>query len=289
MRKIDFGLIILALLAFAVLFPILFMFANSFMGVREAAARYGADVTPYNILHTGDTLIHYAEISLVPEVITLSSYDTALLREPLYHRLFWNSVLITVPILLGQLIISPFAAFGFESLRSKYKELLFFVYILVMLMPIQLLMVPHYITAEAFGYNNTYWAIILPGIFSPFGAFLIRQQLKGFDKSLLEAARTEGASEWLVFWKIVLPSLRPTMAALTILTFAECWNIVDQAVVFIKDTYNEPMSVYLSRIISSNPGLIFALSCVYMIPAIIIFLNGQDHLAHGIALSAAKK
>lgn len=279
------GMVVVVLFAVLVIAPLVFMLMNSFMSAREAENRYTSLVTPYNYLHS-ENGEHYMEATLLPNVITGDGYRDALLGSPLNLRLFWNSVLLTVPILLGQLIVSPLAAFAFEMMRFRGKELLYFLYIIVMLMPLQLLMVPHYIAAEALGYNNTYWAIILPGIFAPFGTFLIRQQLRGMDRSVLEAARIEGASEWQLFRRVVLPTVKPTLTALAVLTFADCWNLVDQAVVFIKNSFDEPLSVYLSRFVADNPGLIFAVACIYMFPAMLVFILGHDNIAHGIALSS---
>ncbi|MDR1131900.1 MAG: carbohydrate ABC transporter permease [Oscillospiraceae bacterium] len=257
------------------------------MSPREAENRYTPRVTAYNYLHSDGTE-HYMEPALLPDVITADGYQGVLIDDPLYVRLFWNSVLIALPILLGQLLVSPLAAYAFEMMRFKGKETLYFLYIMVMLMPLQLLMVPHYIAAEALGYNNTWWAIVLPGIFAPFGTFLIRQQLKGFDRSIFEAARLDGASEWRVFRHMALPGVTSAMAALAVLTFADCWNIVDQAVVFIKNSFDEPLSVYLSRLVAGNPGQIFAIACIYMFPAVIVFALGREQMAYGISLSAGE-
>lgn len=286
MKKI--GTFILWGVTFLVLLPIVFMFANSFMSAKEAENRYTEMVTPFNIFSSVDGE-HFVEWTLIPDYVTLESYKKILLKDDVYHRMFWNSVFLSLPILVFQLVVSPMAAYAFEMMRWKYKEVLYLVYIIIMLMPMQLLMVPHYITAENLGYNNTWWAIILPGIFAPFGTFLIRQQLSGLDKSLIEAARVEGASEWRIFRKVVLPIVKPTIVALAALTFVECWNIVDQAVVFIRDVFDEPLSVYLSKIILGNPGFVFASACIYMIPAILVFWVSHDYMAYGITLSGGRK
>lgn len=273
-RKFQLSSLVLILFAALVLLPMVFVLVNSFMDAQETAARYTGQVG------------HYVEPTLWPDKLSLSAYEDALLNDPATTRLFLNSVLLTVPILLGQLVVSPLAAYAFEMAKFKGKEVLYTLYVVVMLMPMQLLMVPHYITAELLGYNNTWWAIILPAVFAPFGTFLMRQQMKGVDRSQLEAARIEGANEWQVFCKAVMPTVRSTMAALAILTFADCWNLVDQAVVFIKNTYDVPLSVYLSELASGQPGLICATACVYMFPAVLLFLWGHDSVAHGIALSS---
>lgn len=284
-KRFQFSTVALVLFAALVLLPMVFVFTNSFLSAREASDRYTSKVTVGNYLHSEDGT-HYFEVTLLPDIITASGYEDALLNNQVTVRMFWNSVLLAAPILLGQLIVSPLAAYAFEMMKFRGKEALYTLYVVVMLMPLQLLMVPHYITAEALGYNNTWWAIILPAIFAPFGTFLLRQQMKGMDRSRLEAARIEGANEWQVFCRVVMPTVRPTMAALAVLTFADCWNIVDQAVVFIKDSFNAPLSVYLSELVSGHPGLIFATACVYLFPAVLVFIWGHDSMAHGIALSS---
>jgi multiple sugar transport system permease protein len=274
--------IILTLLALITLLPMLFMFTNSFMSAKEAVNRYTDLVTPYNVW-ASEGNIHYYEVDVLPSYLSFETYVKAM--DPTYLRMFWNSVLITVPILLGQLIISPLAAYGFEFLTWKYKELLFFLYIIVMLLPIQLLLVPHYIAANLLHLNDTWWAIIIPAAFSPFGTFLLRQHLKGLDTTILDAARVEGENEWNVFRKVALPAMYPSLVALFVLTFVECWNIVDQSIVFIKDVFNEPLSVYLARMVTAEPGKIFAAATIYMIPAILIFMLTNEYLIKGINLA----
>jgi multiple sugar transport system permease protein len=154
-----------------------------------------------------------------------------------------------------------------------------------MLLPMQALLVPHFIAANLLGINNSYLAIILPAIVAPFGVFLIRQQMRGFHKDIIEAAKIDGANELQIFLRMVLPNLKPALTALGVLTFAEAWNIVDQAVVFIRDPWQMPLSVHLSTGLSANMGIVFALSSLFMISALIIFIYGQDDLSEGIGYS----
>lgn len=270
------------------LLPVIFILFNSFMSGLEAESRYTSLITPYSTLGTNNGAMHYVEMGLLPEVLTLSGYKETLLESPSNLRFIWNSIILTIPIVLGQLFIAPLAAYGFERARSRHKEKLFFAYIITMLMPLQAVLVPHFIAARMFGIDGNYLAIILPAVFSPFGVFLLRQQMKGFGMPLIEAANTDGASELRVFFKVVLPNMKPTMIALTVLAFADAWNIVDQAVVFLKNQSDMPMSVYLSSAVTDNVGLVFAISSLFMIPALIVFIYGQDHLAEGINYSGLK-
>jgi len=258
------------------------------MGSLEAEARYTDEITLYSSFGVTDGFVHYVDMGFVPDVLSLSAYEDVLLRDPTHLRFLWNSIALVVPIVLGHLIISPLAAYGFERVRSRHKEKLFFAYILTMLLPMQALLVPHFIVANFFGFDGNYLAIILPAMFGPFGVFLIRQQMKGFSKEIYDAASVDGASHLQTFYSIVLPNIKPAMIALMVLTFAEAWNIVDQAVVFIREERLMPMSVQLSANFTGNVGFVFALSTLFMIPALIVFIYGQDNLAEGIGYSGVK-
>ena len=290
-KRISYNIRLLIVLfcAFIVLLPVIFIIINSFMSSGEAIARYSSSVTPYNMLGVIDyrMRMHYVELTLLPDVISFSAYDRILLRDPTHLRFLWNSIILVVPIVLGQLVIAPLAAYGFERTKSKHKDKLYFLYVITLLLPMQALLVPHFIIANFFGFN--YLAIILPAVFGAFGVFLVRQQMRDFEVELIEAAKVDGASEFKAFYRIVIPCLRPTMTALAVLAFAEAWNIVDQAVVFIRDSYQMPLSTHLSVAVTGDIGVIFALSTIFMLPALIIFIYGQDSLSEGIGFTRVMK
>ena len=281
--------LIVALSATLSLLPLLYILMNSFMSSLEAGARYTSSITSYSMLGFTDDNMHYVDMSLVPDVLTLSAWRQILLEDPTYLRFIWNSIILSLPVVLGNILIAPLAAYGFERMRARHKEKVFVAYVITMILPMQALLVPHFIAAEMFGINGTYLTIILPAVFAPFGVFLVRQQMRGFEKEVIEAASVDGAGELQIFSRVVLPNLKPTMIALTVLTFAEIWNIVDQAVVFIQQEREMPMSVYLSRLFTGESvGIVFAISSLFMIPALIVFIFGQDHLAEGIGYSGIK-
>ena len=280
--------IFIALAAFLAVFPILFTVANSFMGGEEIASRYTAEITEANQGDFTSSGIHFVRFGLIPEEPTLEQYEELLFQSPDYLRMFWNSVLLVVPVLVGQCLVSPLAAFGLENLRWKYKEAVYFAYIIVMLMPTQILLVPNFIVAGWLGIRESYLAIILPALFHPLGVFLVWQQLKNFPKECLEAAQLDGAGAYQAYRYIVRPNLTSVVAALAVLLFADNWNIVDQAVVFLKNTFDNPLSVYLGEVVSGDPGMFFAVSVFYLIPALLVFFLGQDYLTEGIALSGVK-
>lgn len=281
------NLLILAA-AFVALFPVVFIFANSFMSGEEIVSRYSAEILDSNAGDFTSHNIHFVRFGLLPEQPTLEQYQKLLFQSPGYLRMFWNSVLLAAPVLLGQCVLAPLAAYGLENIRWKYKEAVFFLYIIIMLMPTQILLVPNFIVAGWLGIRDSYLAIILPALFHPLGVFLVRQQLKNFPKECLEAAQLDGAGAFRAYRHIVRPNLVSVVAALAVLLFADNWNIVDQAVVFLKNTYDNPLSVYLGNVVTGDPGMFFAVSVFYLVPALLVFLLGQDYLTEGIALSGIK-
>lgn len=278
---------ILAAAAIAIL-PLLFTVTNSFMTEAEQNSRYSSVIDKSNQTDFQSHNIHFVRPGLIPEQPTGSQYIQLLFNRPGYLRMFWNSVLLVVPVLIGQFLIAPMAAYGFENIKWRHKEKLYFLYLIVMLMPTQLLLVPNFIVAGWLQIRDSYLAIILPALFHPFGVFLIRQQLKGFPRECTEAAALDGAGPWQTYRQVVRPNLSSVVAAMAVLLFVDNWNIVDQAVVFIEDTYRQPLSVYLGNAAENLPGIFFAASVMYMIPAVLVFLLGQDGLAKGIGLSNLK-
>ena len=264
---------LMGLLILILLYPLLITFTNSFMGRDEIIRNYG---------------ILNGKMYLIPEQVTLKSYMDLLVNKPKYLMIFWNSIKITLPTVIGQGVVAFMAAYTFTRAEFKGKDLLFFLYVIVMLLPIQVVLVPNYMTIQKMGLLNSKWAIILPGIFNPFGVFLLTQFMKGIPKEYVEAAQIDGAKEIYIIFYIFVPIMKAGIFALAILMFVEYWNVVEPALVFIQDIYKQPLSVFLSNIDSSQVSIIFAASCFYMLPVLLVFLYGQDYLVEGIELSGVK-
>jgi multiple sugar transport system permease protein len=154
-----------------------------------------------------------------------------------------------------------------------------------MLMPLPVVLVPQFVMAGFLGIQESALAVVLPAVFSPFGVFLLRQFLKSMPLEYVDAAKIDGAGHLVTLVAIAVPMLKPAIAALAILVFVDYWNVVEQAIVFITDTRRLPLSVSLSTI---NADIVFAASCFYMLPALLVFLYGQEHLVEGIQLSGMK-
>lgn len=280
------NILILTVMGISFLFPLIITFTNSFMTETEITINYNTSLSVFDILD--GIYRRFVSVRLIPRDITLQQYRTVLIDQPAFLMLLVNSIRITVPVLIGNFVFSLLTAYGFTCWKWKYKEILFFVYVVVMLMPLQAVLVPNFIIADRLGIAQSHFAIIWPGIFAPFGTFLLRQSMKSIHPANYEAARMDGASELYIFFFIVLPQMKAGIAALTMLVFIEYWNVVEQAVIFIRDYQAEPLSVFLSRLSEGNIALIFAASTVYMLFPFLWLLFGQEHLQKGIELSGVK-
>jgi len=289
-RSFQFLLILLISGVIAVLFvlPIFVTFTNSFMTAYEIQSRYARDVLPSNIFYTLEVMpqIHFVRMTIVPTLVTIRQY-LALFRDVGYMDSLWSSVIITAPSVLGQLIVCVPAAFAFEFSKWRHKEKLFFVYVVVMLMPLPVVLVPQFVMAGFLGISESMLAVILPAVFGPFGVFLLRQFLKTMPLEVIEAAKIDGAGYTRILVSIIVPLMKAAIAALALLVFIDYWNVVDQAIVFITDTARWPLSVYLS-LLTGNFGIVFAASLFYMLPALLVFLHGQEYLVEGMKMSGLK-
>ncbi|AFS78956.1 binding-protein-dependent transport system inner membrane component [Gottschalkia acidurici 9a] len=272
------ALIIVTLLVVIFSFPTIFTMLNSFMSEREINNSYDIE----------SEKIEFITMKLIPEEVTIEQYYSLFIKNNMYFNMFWNSILIVLPITLGQVVVSLMASYAFHISKLKWKEHLFFVYIVVMLMPIHVTLVPNYIIADKLNLIGSYLSIIFPGIFNTYGVFLLRQYMKKIPKSYIEAARIDGASTLGIFIKIVAPLCKTAIVALAILTFIDNWNMVEQPIVFLKEEYKQPLSTYLYAINQNEKGVAFAASFFYMIPMLLMFLYCGKYLTEGIKDSGNK-
>ena len=278
---------ILVLLALLFIAPLLLTVTNSFMSEFEIYSKYsmvGSRAAPGM---AGGAPV-FAKLRLIPDKVTLRQYYTVLVKKPAYLYMFWNSMILVLPIVIGQLIVSSMAAYAFAKINFRGREKLFYLYIVVMLMPFQVTLVPNYLVAEKLGLTGSILSIILPGIFNTFGVFLLRQFMVYIPDVYAEAARVEGAGHWTVFTRIALPMTKTGLAALTILVFIDNWNMVEQPLIFLQDMAKQPLSIFLADINTGERGIAFAASVVYMIPMLLAFMYGEEFLVEGIQLSGIK-
>lgn len=275
---------------FAILFlmPIVLTITNSFMSSSEIASNYGS---VFAVNQNGGKVYIAEKVNLkfIPDMVSFSQYITVLFKSPDYLLKFWNSVILVGPIMLFQLTVATLAAYGFARYSGKIRSIIFFSYVILMLMPYQVTLVPNYLVAEWLKLLDSYWSIWLPGIFSPFAVYLLTKFMKRIPYSVIEAAQIDGAGEWQIFRRICLPLCKGALCSAAILVFIDYWNMVEQPLILLSNAEKHPLSVFLSKINSGEVGLAFAVATIYMVPSLLVFLYGEEYLVDGITYQGGIK
>ena len=276
--------------SFAILFltPIILTITNSFMSASEISANYGS-VFATNSSGGKVYISEKVNLKFIPDMVSFSQYITVLFKSPEYLLKFWNSVILVGPIVVFQLTVASLASYGFARYRGRLREIIFFAYIILMLMPYQVTLVPNYLVSDWLNLLDTNWAIWLPGIFSPFAVFLLTKFMRRIPTSMIEAAQIDGAGEWQIFRKICLPLCKGATCSAAILVFIDYWNMVEQPLILLSDAEKHPLSVFLSKINAGEIGLAFAVATIYMVPSLLIFLYGEEYLVDGITYQGGIK
>ena len=290
--------VLAAVLALGFLTPIILTITNAFMTQEEITANYGA-VFGSAAAQTTDAMgnpkavttyiSETVNLKFIPDMVSFKQFYTVLFNSPEYLLKFWNSVFLTVPVVIFQVALATLAAFGFSRYRGKVREAIFFGYIILMLMPDQVTLVPNYLVARLFDLLDTRWAIILPGIFAPFSVFLLTKNMRRIPSSYIEAAELDGAGEWKIFSRVCLPMCKSALVSVSMLVFIDYWNMVEQPLIMFSDQEKYPLSVFLSEINSGEVGVAFAVAVIYMVPTLLMFLWGEESLEEGITYSGGIK
>jgi multiple sugar transport system permease protein len=272
-----------AVFAVAFLLPTVLTITNSFMSEAEIKSNYGMIFATTEGGYVSKTV----NLKFIPDKVSLSQYITGLIKSPEYLIKLWNSIILVVPIVLLQVGIASVAAYSFTRWRGKIRSGIFFFYVILMLMPYQVTLVPNFLVSKWLGILNTRWSIILPGMFAPFSVFLLTKFMRRIPYSLIEAAKVDGAGEWEIFTRVCLPQCRSALYSIAILVFIDYWNMVEQPLILLQDSDAQPLSVFLSRVNTGEIGLAFAMATIYMIPSLLLFLHGEEYLVEGIANSGS--
>lgn len=264
---------ILTLMAFILFLPMLSVITHSFMSNQELA-------------YMGESPIKL--LDFIPNRVTFSHYIKILLHSPKYLRMFLISVVLTVSVVVGQGIVAVLGGYVLAKGVFKGKNMLFMVYVMLMLLPYQVTLVPQYMMLERLGMNGKIGAVILVSIFSPFGVFLMTQFMRSIPESFFEVAYLEGASQIQILTNIILPLSKSGISALAILTMIDCWNMIEQPLLFIKNTLDYPLSLGL-LMSGIEMGTSFAGSSFFMIPILLLYLYFNEDLIEGIGHSCLKE
>jgi multiple sugar transport system permease protein len=282
MKKAKKGIIYLlfAVLSLLIIYPVITVILLSVKDTDELSR------TIFPLLNDTDS---YVKIGYLPQYPTLAHFKKLLFLTPEFYTVFWNSILTTGAILLFQCVASIPAAWAFSRFNFKGKKILFNLYVIFMLMPFQVTMLSQYLVLNDAGLMNTRWSIILPAVFSTFPVFLTYRGFSDIPGDVLDSARIDGANEFKVLWYIGIPLGKQGILSCIILCFLDYWNMVEQPLAFLKDKTLWPLSLYLPSLNLSQAEMILSASVITLIPAVFVFIIGQDYLEQGIISSALKE
>ena len=205
---------------------------------------------------------------------------------------FFNTVVITVFTILGQIFTCSMGAYAFARLRFRFKNVLFIIYLGTMMIPFQVVMIPQFKIIKAMNLIDTLSSLILPGIFNTFGTFLLRQFFLTIPKELEEAARIDGCSYPRVYWEIIMKNSKPALMTLVIFTFMGTWNDFLRPLIFLNKESLWTLSLGLAGFQGTYVtqwNQLMAGSLITILPILVIFLFGQKYFIQGIVMSGMKE
>jgi multiple sugar transport system permease protein len=225
-----------------------------------------------------------------PSRVTLAHYIDLFTRLSL-GRYLLNSAFIAIIVTLGSLAINSMAGYAFAKLRFRGREGLYRTLSAALVLPVQVSMLPLFLLLKNLGLINTYWGVIIPGLSSIFGIFLVRQYALSIPEEMLDAARVDGASEFRIFWSIVVPGIVPILATLSIWTFLATWNDFMWPLIVLSDESHYTLPVALANLAGEHvqdTELMMAGSVITVIPVLLVFLFLQRYYIQGVMAGSVK-
>jgi len=253
------------------LFPLLWMISVSLMPAGEATARFPPP--------------------LLPSTVTFAHYRTLLTRLTLARSLA-NSVLLATIITLVSLLLNSMAGYAFAKFRFRGRDGIFGVLLAALVIPGQVSMLPLFLMLKAMGCINTYWGVIIPGMASIFGIFMIRQYIASIPDTLLDAARIDGAGELRIYWSLVLPACTPILVTLAMFTFMGVWNDFLWPLIVLTDSRRYTLPVALANLLGEHvqdTELMMAGAVMTVLPVIALFVALQRYYIAGIMSGGLKE
>ncbi len=236
-------------------------------------------------------------IRWIPKSFNLENYKRVLNIDTKsttnYHFIlaYWNSIKVTVVSTFCSVASAALAGYAFAKLNFKGSKVLFILYLAQMMVPSQLTLIPRFLFFSELGLNNSHLSLILPKIVSVSSTFLIRQAYSSSPSELREAAKIDGAGEFRIWWKILTPMVRPTLAAVATVDFLLTWNSYLDPLVFLSDWEKRTLPLALNQFIGAEVtqyNLIMAACCLTVIPVFVVFLSGQKFFMKGLTVGAVK-
>jgi multiple sugar transport system permease protein len=219
--------------------------------------------------------------------LTLDNYAETFRTVP-FDRYYFNSAVVSVSVTVLQILISSLAAFAFARLRFRGRDALFLLYLATLMIPFPVTLIPNFLIIKELGWYDTYRALIVPGLFSVFSTFLLRQYYRSLPMELDEAARMDGASSFRIWWQIILPLSGPVLAALSIFVFQTAWNDFLWPLVVTTSENMRTIPVGLASFVgqySTAWSLLMAGSVIALLPVLVIYIIAQKWFVQGITLT----
>lgn len=230
--------------------------------------------------------------TLLPEAWQWINY-VVVFREQPFARYIGNSLFVSACVTVGVILTSSLAGYSFARLRFPGRDKIFLMYLGTMMIPSAVLLIPSYVIMLRFDWIDTYWALIVPGLVSAWGTFLMRQFMMAIPSELEDAAFMDGASRLRIYWTVILPVSKPVIATLAIFTFMGVWNELLWPVIILRtpDMFTLPMGLakFQSRFPNQTPWhLVMAASTISVLPILILFMAGQKYYVQGIVTTGLK-
>lgn len=225
-----------------------------------------------------------------PSRLTFAHYTDLFTRLNL-GRYLLNSAFVSLVVTFASLAINSMAGYAFAKLRFRGRDRLFRVLSTGLVLPVQVAMLPLFLLMKNLGLINTYWGVIIPGMASIFGIFLVRQYALAIPDEMLDAARVDGASEFRIFWSIVVPGIVPILATLSIWTFLATWNDFMWPLIVLSDESHYTLPVALANLAGEHvqdTELMMAGSVLTVIPVMLVFLFLQRYYIQGVMAGSVK-
>jgi multiple sugar transport system permease protein len=228
--------------------------------------------------------------SLLPEDPTLDNYRTVLSTSG-FGRWYWNSLVVALVVTASVCLFSSLAGYSLAKFRYAGRQVIFLAILSTMMIPLEMLVLPWFVAANYLGMSDTYIGIMFPGLVSAFGVFLMRQFMEGVPDSLIESARIDGAGELTIFFRVVLPLVRPALAALAIFTFISNWDAFLWPLIITNESGMFTLPVGMQAFAGTQGieyHLIIAAANVVVLPVLAVFMVMQRQIIQGIALTGVK-
>ncbi|OGS10688.1 MAG: ABC transporter permease [Elusimicrobia bacterium RIFOXYA12_FULL_57_11] len=231
-----------------------------------------------------------ASLQLIPDPIVWKNYAEAWEAIP-FGRFYMNSVAVALAVTLGQVLTSSMAAYAFSRLKFPGRDSIFLGYLATMMIPGMVVTIPVFILLKSLGWLDSYKALILPGVFSAYGTFMLRQFFMTLPADLEDAAKIDGCSLWRIYWQIILPLSKPALSTLAMFTFLGNWQSFFWPLVVTSSESMKTLPIglsYFQDIYTTEWTLLMAGSIIVLVPALLVFILNQKFITQGIALTGLK-